>query len=122
MTNGIQRERIYEIWSNEPEVVRGKQLKSRNTVIAEYVGALAKQSASIASVAQKLREDFKGSIKASNPVIDLSNPTGAQGVAFDAKLWIWWDKLGLATSKAGAHPFVRTRVGTPGSETAAIML
>lgn len=103
LTNGIPRERIYEIWSNEPEIVRGKQLKSRNSVIAEYVAALAKQSSSIASVAEKLRQDFKGSIKASNPAIDLSNPTGAQGVAFDAKLWIWWDKLGLATSKAAAH-------------------
>jgi hypothetical protein len=103
LTNGIPRERIYEIWSNEPEIVRGKQLKSRNTVIAEYVSALSKQSASITSVAEKLRQDFKGSIKASNPVIDLSNPTGAQGVAFDGKLWIWWDKLGLATSKAAAH-------------------
>jgi hypothetical protein len=103
LTNGIPRERIYEVWSNEPQIVRGKQTKSRNQVITEFSLALAKQSASIASVAEKLRQDFKGSIKSSNPVIDLSNPTGAQGVAFDAKLWIWWDKLGLATSKAAAH-------------------
>lgn len=103
LTNGIPRERIYEVWSNEPQIVRGKQTKSRNQVITEFSLALAKQSASIASVAEKLRQDFKGSIKATNPVIDLSNPTGTQGVAFDAKLWIWWDKLGLATSKAAAH-------------------
>ncbi len=103
LTNGIPRERIYEIWSNEPMIERGKQFKSRNSVIAEYVTALAKQSNSIASVAERLRQDFKGSIKASNPTIDLSYPSGARGVAFDAKLWIWWDKLGLATSKAAAH-------------------
>lgn len=103
LTNGIPRERIYEVWSNEPQIVRGKQTKSRNQVITEFSLALSKQSASIASIAEKLRHDFKGSIKSSNPVIDLSNPTGAVGVAFDAKLWIWWDKLGLATSKAAAH-------------------
>lgn len=103
LTNGIPRERIYEIWSNEPMIERGKQFKSRNTVIAEYIAALARQSHSIASIAERLRQDFKGSIKATNPTIDLSNPTGARGVAFDAKLWIWWDKLGLATTKAAAH-------------------
>lgn len=103
LTNGIPRERIYEIWSNEPNIIRGKQTKSRNQVITEYSQALAKQSNSIASIAQRLREDFKGSIKASNPTLDLSIPSGAQGVAFDAKLWIWWDKLGLATQKAEAH-------------------
>jgi hypothetical protein len=103
LTNGIPRERIYEIWSNESNIERGKQIKSRNSVVTEYSNALAKQSASIASVAEKLRQDFKDSIKATNPAIDLSTPTGAQGVAFDAKLWIWWDKLGLATEKAAAH-------------------
>jgi hypothetical protein len=103
LSNGIPRERIYEIWSNEPEIVRGKVTKSRNSVVAEYIGALSKQSASVATVVERLRTDFKGNMKCSNPVIDLSNPTGAIGVAFDAKLWIWWDKLGLATQRAGAH-------------------
>lgn len=103
LTNGIPRERIYEIWSNEPEIHRGKQMKTRNTIIAEYVGALARQSASIATIADKLRADFKGSIKAGNPKVDLSNPRGAVGVAFDAKMWIWWDKLSLATERAEAH-------------------
>lgn len=103
LTNGIPRERIYEIWSNESEIHRGKQMKTRNTVIAEYVSALARQSASIATIADKLRADFKGSIKAGNPKIDLSNPKGATGVAFDAKMWIWWDKLSLATQRAEAH-------------------
>ena len=103
LTNGVPRERIYEIWSNEPMIERGKQFKPRNSVISEYTAALAKQSNSIGSIAERLREDFKGSIKAGNPTVDLSNPTGARGVAFDAKLWIWWDKLGLATLKAAAH-------------------
>lgn len=103
LTNGVPRERIYEIWSNEREIPRGKQMKTRNSVIAEYIAAIAKQSASIAAIADKLRADFKGSIKAGNPQIDLTNPKGATGVAFDAKMWIWWDKLSLATEKAAAH-------------------
>lgn len=103
LTNGIPRERIYEIWSNEPQIVRGKQTKSRNTVITEYNQSLAKQSGSIASIAQRLRTDFKGQIKATNPEIDLSIPLGATKVAFDAKLWIWWDKLNHATDKAAGH-------------------
>ena len=78
-------------------------MKTRNSVIAEYVGALAKQSSCIGTIADKLRADFKGSIKAGNPKIDLSNPKGAQSVAFDAKLWIWWDKLSLATERAESH-------------------
>jgi hypothetical protein len=103
LTNGIPRERIYEIWSNEPEIQRGSVTKSRNTVISEYITSLSKQSDSIASVVERLRTDFRGSIKGGNPAINLSNPTGAQGVAFDAKMWIWWDKLAFATGKAEAH-------------------
>lgn len=103
LTNGIPRERIYEIWSNEPEIHRGSVTKSRNTVISEYIASLARQSESVSSVVERLRQDFKGSIKGGNPAISLSNPTGARGVAFDSKLWLWWDKLGYATSRAESH-------------------
>lgn len=103
LTNGIPRERIYEIWSGVSVVKRGSVSLPRNTVVAEFHNALDKQCRALNSIVEKLRADFKGQMKANAPRLNLSIPQGATGVAFDAKLWIWWDELQFQTKKLASH-------------------
>jgi len=103
LSNGIPRERIYEIWSGMSIVQRGKVSLPRTTVQFEYADALCKQCRALENIVRKLREDFTGRLKGEAPAIDVSIPSGATQVAFDSKLWIWWDKLEYATSRMEAH-------------------
>ncbi|HGL6329641.1 TPA: AAA domain-containing protein [Citrobacter amalonaticus] len=103
LSNGIPRERIYEIWSNLPQVKRGASNIPRNTVIAQYSDALGKQSKALEAVCEKLRQDYHGQFRARAARIPTSIPQGARGVAFDSKLWLWWDDLDFSTSQLEAH-------------------
>ncbi|PPK72540.1 AAA domain-containing protein [Methylobacter tundripaludum] len=103
LTNGIPRERIYEIWSNSSSIKRGTVTVPRNTVIQEFGNALEKQCRALNSIIEKLRSDFKGQLKANAPKLSLSIPSGARGVAFDSKLWVWWDELQYQTNKLEGH-------------------
>jgi len=104
LSNGIPRERIYEIWANVPQVHRGaNNVLPRNTVIAQYSDALVKQSKALESICEQLRGDYRGSFRANATTIPTSVPQGARNVAFDGKLWIWWDELEFNTSQLEAH-------------------
>ncbi|CAI2078992.1 exonuclease V subunit alpha [Serratia fonticola] len=103
LNNGIPRERIYEIWSNLPQVKRGAINIPRNTIIAQYSDALGKQSKALEAVCEKLRQDYRGHFRARAAHIPTSIPQGARGVAFDSKLWLWWDELDFSTSQLEAH-------------------
>jgi len=103
LTNGIPRERIYEIWSNAAVIKRGSVSLPRNTAIQEYANAQEKQCQALNNITEKLRSDFKGQIKANAPRLVLSNPRGRPGVAFDSKLWVWWDELQFNTRKIESH-------------------
>lgn len=103
LSNGIPRERIYEIWANTPQVKRGTTPLPRNTVIAQFSDALEKQSKALASVSERLRRDYKGHFKAKATHIPSKVPTGSRGVAFDGKLWVWWDSLEFNASQLEAH-------------------
>ncbi|MFZ2950726.1 MAG: AAA domain-containing protein [Desulfuromonadaceae bacterium] len=103
LSNGIPRERIYEIWSNAPQVRRGTVQLPRNTVIAQYSDALEKQSKSLESVCERIRTDYRGQFRARSHRIPLSIPQGTTGVAFDGKLWVWWDSLEFCTSQLESH-------------------
>jgi hypothetical protein len=103
LSNGIPRERIYEIWSNTPQVKRGTTLLPRNTVIAQFSDALARQSKALESVCERLRRDYQGHFKAKATRIPSTIPHGARNVAFDGKLWIWWDSLEFNASQLEAH-------------------
>lgn len=103
LSNGIPRERIYEIWSNLPRVKRGGMLVPRNTVISQFSEALAAQSKALESISERLRKDYKGKFKAKATHISTTVPTGATKVAFDGKLWIWADKLDFNVSQLEAH-------------------
>ena len=103
LTNGVPRERIYEIWSNAPQVKRGAATIPRNTIIAQYSRTLEKQCRSLESVCERLRRDYRQHFRARATHIPLSIPQGARGVAFDSKLWLWWDKLDFNASQLEAH-------------------
>lgn len=103
LTNGIPRERIYEIWSNVTTIKRGSVTVPRNTVIQEFGNALEKQCRALNSVVEKLRTDFRGQLKANAPKLTLSIPQGARDVAFDSKLWVWWEELQYQTKKLESH-------------------
>lgn len=104
LSNGIPRERIYEIWSNATQVKRGAgNVVPRNTVIAQYSDALMRQSRALEAVCERLRQDFRGRFRAKATHIPTSIPSGARGVAFDSKLWIWWDQLEFNVSQLEAH-------------------
>ncbi len=103
LSNGIPRERIYEIWSNAQQIKRGPNVIPRNTLISDYSDALKKQSQSLQAICDKLRSDYRGQFKAKAPKIPTAIPKGASSVAFDAKLWIWWDELNFLASQMEAH-------------------
>lgn len=103
LTNGIPRERIYEIWSNVTTIKRGSVTVPRNTVIQEFGNALEKQCRALNSIVERLRTDFKGQLKANAPKLTLSIPQGARDVAFDSKLWVWWEELQYHTRKLESH-------------------
>ena len=103
LSNGIPRERIYEVWANSTQIKRGTTLLPRNTVIAQYSDALEKQSKALESVCERLRRDYKDHFKATATRIPSRVPTGTNGVAFDGKLWVWWDRLEFHTSQLQAH-------------------
>lgn len=103
LTNGVPRERIYEIWSNQTTIVRGTVSVPRNTVIQEYGNALEKQSRALNSVAERLRSDFRNQLRANAPRLTLSIPHGTRSVAFDSKLWVWWEELQFQTTKLEDH-------------------
>src|SRR5690606_39004851 len=75
----------------------------RNTVIQEFGNALEKQCRALNSVVERLRTDFKGQLKANAPKLTLSIPQGARDVAFDSKLWVWWEELQYHTRKLESH-------------------
>jgi AAA domain len=103
LSNGIPRERIYEIWSNTTQIKRGSSILPRNTVIAEYSNALTMQSKALESICARLRKDYKGHFKAKTTRISVTIPKGANSVAFDAKLWFWWDNLEFNVSQMESH-------------------
>jgi hypothetical protein len=103
LSNGIPRERIYELWSHAPQIKRGSTLLPRNTAISEYADALSKQSKALESICERLRRDYRGRFKAKATRIPSSIPQGARSVAFDAKLWIWWDSLEFNTAQLESH-------------------
>ncbi|HHE8275469.1 TPA: AAA domain-containing protein [Pseudomonas aeruginosa] len=103
LSNGIPRERIYELWANTPQVKRGTNVIPRNTLISKYSDALERQSQALEAICERLREDYRSQFRAKATKIPTSVPTGATKVAFDGKLWLWWDELDFNTSQLDAH-------------------
>jgi hypothetical protein len=98
--NGIPRERIFEVWKNGGTIKRGGVVVTKAQAAADYLNALRNQSYALASVSSRLRQDFKKNLKGSAKQFKPSKLTGAQKVAFDAKLWAQWSFVEAATSHA----------------------
>ena len=103
LSDGIPRERIYEIWSHAASIVRANKSIPRTTLINELGKALEAQCKALDSIILRLRKDFKPQLKGNAGVVETSIPTGARNVSFDGKLWIWWDQLDKATFNIEAH-------------------
>lgn len=96
LTNGIPKERIYEIWSGAPTIKRGRSSIARTNVIVDYDNAIKWQCRALESVIIRLHIDFKGRLITNAKEINMSLPQGTRSVAFDSKLWYWWDQLEYA--------------------------
>lgn len=100
MGNGIPRERIFEVWKNKGTIRRGGTVVTKAQAQADYMQALKAHTLAIASIAAKLRQDFKANLKGSVKQLKPTTFRGATGVAFDSKLWIQWSDVEVATAKA----------------------
>lgn len=100
MGNGIPRERIFEVWKNKGTIRRGATVVTKAQAQADYMQALKAHTLAIASIAARLRQDFKANLKGSVKQLMPTTFRGATGVAFDSKLWIQWADVEVATAKA----------------------
>lgn len=107
LSNGIPRERIYEIWSGADPIRRGKgpseKVFPRGNLIASFLDAMKAQAVVLDNVTLRLRTDFKNQLRGRAASLSTAIPRGANGVAFDGKLWLWWDQLEVATQKIEDH-------------------
>ncbi|SPA10668.1 Superfamily I DNA/RNA helicase [Cupriavidus taiwanensis] len=100
MGNGIPRERIFEVWKNSGTIRRGGTVVTKAQAQSDYMKALKAHTHAIASIAGRLRQDFKANLKGTVKQLNPKNFTGARGVAFDSKLWIQWSDIEVATAQA----------------------
>jgi hypothetical protein len=110
LSNGIPRERIYELWSGADPVLRGRISSPRANLIARFLDAMRAQAAALDSVVLRLRIDFRNQLKGRPASLQLSLPRGPQQISFDGKLWVWWDQLKFATESHEAY----VRLSEPG--------
>ena len=105
LTNGVPRERTFEIWTNTNGVVEwGSFRQSLSDAVDRYESHMRGLAYSLTSVVARLGLDFKKEIKGRAKRLKLSVGTGPQNMAFDSKLWQQWSMLEHATSatEAGA--------------------
>ena len=110
LSNGVPRERIYELWSGADPVLRGRMSFPRANLSARFLDAMRAQAISLDSVVLRLRTDFRNQLKGRPASLQLSIPRGPQQVSFDGKLWVWWDQLEFATESHEAY----ARLSEPG--------
>lgn len=103
LTDGVPRERVYEIWSNASTVDRGSLSVPRNKIIRDVSDALERQCKALNSIVERIRRDFKGKLKANAPKLHLSGSRGTAGVAYDSKLWVRWEELQYHSTRLEAH-------------------
>ncbi len=97
LTNGIPRERIYEIWSGADPVIRGQTPHPRANLLANFLRALEAQVSALDNITIRLKIDLGQRLRGRGATLNLSVPRGANGISFDGRLWLWWDQLEFAT-------------------------
>lgn len=91
----IPRERIYEIWSQEPLVKLGQTQRTLAQCISDYSDAVKKQVAALRSLVWKFRKDMHagGRLPRDARPIDLRPPFNFLSMSEDGRLWVAWAKL-----------------------------
>ena len=104
LSNGIPRERTFEIWTNTTGVVEWGKTYTQplSKAVDRYCTHLRALAYSLNSIVAKLDKDFRAALKGKVKRLVLSEVRGANGLAFDSKLWSRWNLLEHATSSTQA--------------------
>lgn len=104
MSNGIPRERTFEIWTNTSGVVHWGKTYTQplSAAVTRYSTHLRGLAYSLNSVVARLDKDFRKDLKGKVQRLTLSEVKGANKMAFDSKLWSQWSRLEHATSSTEA--------------------
>jgi hypothetical protein len=89
----IPRERIYEIWSQEPLVQLGSTQRVRSQCIADYSDAVKKQVVALRSVVWKFGRDMTGRLNFAARPLRIGVPFNFQSMSEDGRLWYGWALL-----------------------------
>jgi hypothetical protein len=89
----IPRERIYEIWTQEPIVSIGPTQRTRSQCIAEYTDVAKMQIGALQSVVWKYSSDMAGRLHSAASPMSASHPFNFQGMSEDGRLWYGWALL-----------------------------
>jgi hypothetical protein len=104
LSNGIPRERTFEIWTNTSGVVQWGKTHSLplSKAVDRYCAHLKVLAYSLNSIVAKLDQDFKSALKGKVKRLDLSGIGTKRGLAFDSQLWAQWNLLEHATASTEA--------------------
>lgn len=104
LSNGIPRERTFEIWTNTTGVVEwGKSFSQPlSKAVARYCTHLRILAYSLNSIVARLDQDFRKALKGKVKRLELSGVGTAPGLAFDSQLWSKWNALEHATASTEA--------------------
>ncbi len=104
LSNGIPRERTFEIWANTSGVVQWGKSHSLplSKAVDRYCGHLKVLAYSLNSIVAKLDQDFRSALKGKSRRLDLSGIGTKKGLAFDSQLWAQWSLLEHATASTEA--------------------
>lgn len=89
----IPRERIYEIWSQEPLVKLGNTDRTRSQCITDYSNAVKNQVAALRSVIWKFGADMAGRLNFDARPLNIHVPFNFQNMSEDGRLWYAWALL-----------------------------
>ena len=90
LSDTIPRERIYEIWSQEPIVNLGTSQTTRPQCIAEYSETVRKQVAALRAVVGKFRSDIADRLNFAAGSLKIEIPFNFQKMSDDGRLWYGW--------------------------------
>ena len=86
----IPRERIYEIWAQEPLIKVGTTQKTRSQCIADYSDVVKKQVAALRNVVWKFGADMAGRFNFAARPLSIGVPFNFQNMSEDGRLWYGW--------------------------------
>jgi len=89
----IPRERIYEIWSQEPLVQIGTTQRARSQCIADYSDAVKRQVVALRSVVWQFQADLAGRLNFAARPLSIGVPFNFQNMSEDGRLWYGWALL-----------------------------